>query len=160
MLPSVRIADRKQLPKSPGIYFAVNANNEVLYIGKAVNLHKRWHRHHRYIELCSIEDIRLCWIETAEIDALEEAEETLIERFSPLLNDSPIQDETFKSQAQRKSKSVTSLTYHLTLSLQEPLSGAIEVELKQIIGETCKTYGWTLHSLEVMPDHVHLVCTA
>ncbi|NJR39682.1 MAG: IS200/IS605 family transposase [Leptolyngbyaceae cyanobacterium CSU_1_4] len=36
------------------------------------------------------------------------------------------------------------------------LSGAIEVQLKQIIGETCKTYGWILHSLEVMPGHVHI----
>lgn len=36
----------------------------------------------------------------------------------------------------------------------------MEIELKQIIGETCKTYGWILHSIEVMPDHVHLFVQA
>ncbi|MCY7274261.1 MAG: IS200/IS605 family transposase [Phormidesmis sp. CAN_BIN44] len=51
------------------------------------------------------------------------------------------------------------LGYHIVFCPKyrhQVLSGAIEVELKQIIGKTCKTYGWTLHSLEVMPDHVHL----
>jgi putative transposase len=51
------------------------------------------------------------------------------------------------------------LGYHIVFCPKyrhQVLSGAIEVQLKQIIGETCKTYGWILHSLEVMPDHVHI----
>ena len=51
------------------------------------------------------------------------------------------------------------LGYHIVFCPKyrhQVLLGAIEVELKQVIGETCKTYGWTLHSLEVMPDHVHI----
>ncbi|MBE9004467.1 IS200/IS605 family transposase [Fortiea sp. LEGE XX443] len=40
------------------------------------------------------------------------------------------------------------------------LEGAVEVELKRIIGETCKTYGWILHALEIMPDHVHVFVQA
>ncbi|MBC6433708.1 IS200/IS605 family transposase [Nostoc sp. HG1] len=40
------------------------------------------------------------------------------------------------------------------------LEGAVEVELKRILGETCKTYGWILHALEIMPDHVHVFVQA
>lgn len=36
------------------------------------------------------------------------------------------------------------------------LSGAIEVELKRIIGDVCVHYGWSIQSMEVMPEHVHL----
>jgi putative transposase len=36
------------------------------------------------------------------------------------------------------------------------LTGAVEVELKHILIETCKAYGWLCHSLEVMSDHVHI----
>jgi putative transposase len=36
------------------------------------------------------------------------------------------------------------------------LSGAIEVELKRVIGETCRHYRWLIESLEIQPDHVHL----
>lgn len=55
------------------------------------------------------------------------------------------------------------LGYHLVFCPRyrhQVLSGAIEVELKQVIGETCKTYGWLLHSIKVMPDHVHLFVQA
>jgi putative transposase len=40
------------------------------------------------------------------------------------------------------------------------LVGAIEVELKRILAETCVAYDWQLHALEVMPDHVHLFVQA
>lgn len=36
------------------------------------------------------------------------------------------------------------------------LTGAVEVELKRIIAETCIHYGWLVQAIEVMPDHVHL----
>lgn len=40
------------------------------------------------------------------------------------------------------------------------LEGAIEIELKQILAETCAAYGWSLESIEVMPDHVHIFVQA
>ena len=36
------------------------------------------------------------------------------------------------------------------------LVGMVEIEVKRIIAETCSIYGWIVHSVEVMPDHVHL----
>lgn len=55
------------------------------------------------------------------------------------------------------------LGYHIVFCPKyrhQVLEGAIEIELKRIIGEVCKTYEWLLHSIEVMPDHVHLFVQA
>lgn len=40
------------------------------------------------------------------------------------------------------------------------LEGAVAVELKHILAETCVAHDWQLHTLEVMPDHVHLFVQA
>lgn len=52
-----------------------------------------------------------------------------------------------------------SLGYHIIWCPKyrhQVLKNAVEIELKRILAETCKHYGWTLHELEIMPDHVHL----
>jgi hypothetical protein len=41
-LPSFPLAERKQLPDCAAIYFAIDANNRVLYVGKAKKLVARW----------------------------------------------------------------------------------------------------------------------
>ena len=55
------------------------------------------------------------------------------------------------------------LGYHIIFCPKyrnQVLEGAIEIELKRILGETCQTYGWTLHAIEIMPDHVHVFVQA
>lgn len=55
------------------------------------------------------------------------------------------------------------LGYHIVFCPKyrhQVLEGVIEVELKRIFGEVCKTYDWLLHSVEVMPDHCHLFIQA
>ena len=34
------------------------------------------------------------------------------------------------------------------------------MELKHILMEACKAYGWLYHSLEIMPDHCHVFVKA
>lgn len=56
------------------------------------------------------------------------------------------------------STSVSKLGYHIIWcpKFRHPiLIDAVEVELKQVLAETCIAYGWVLHELEIMPDHVH-----
>ena len=56
-----------------------------------------------------------------------------------------------------------SLGYHIIFCPKyrhQVLEGAIEVELKRILVETCKAYSWLCHSLEVMPDHCHMFIQA
>ncbi len=47
-IPSLHITERSQLPARPGIYFVYTPDYQLLYIGKADNLQKRWNSHHKY----------------------------------------------------------------------------------------------------------------
>lgn len=38
----------------------------------------------------------------------------------------------------------------------EVLKDGVDIELKHILHQTAQTYDWTIHELEVMPDHVHV----
>lgn len=40
------------------------------------------------------------------------------------------------------------------------LGEAVETRLKELIAETAEEYGITVHTMEVMPDHVHLFVEA
>lgn len=56
-----------------------------------------------------------------------------------------------------------SLGYHIIWCPKyrhQVLKDIIEIELKQVLAETCAHYDWNLVSLEVMPDHVHIFVQA
>lgn len=84
VLPSVALANRKQLPKCSSIYFAI-ANGRVQYIGRAKNMRTRWAKHHRYDELSLMDAARIAYME-CPADLLDEIEEALISWFNPPLN--------------------------------------------------------------------------
>ena len=87
-LPSVPLGERTQLPDCAAIYFAIDTNNRVLYVGKAKKLVVRWKNHHRIHKLEEIDkecSVRIAWQVWNEED-LDEAERSSIKRFHPLLN--------------------------------------------------------------------------
>lgn len=59
LLPSVPLPDRDRLPQCPGIYFAIDAHDRVLYIGRAANLLGRWkgRQHHRLEQLTRMQQL-------------------------------------------------------------------------------------------------------
>jgi putative transposase len=62
-------------------------------------------------------------------------------------------------QVQKKNNSVYKLGIHLvfcTKYRKKIFSGAMEVELKHILSQTCAGYDWKVKNLEIMPDHVHM----
>lgn len=62
------------------------------------------------------------------------------------------------TQYAKNSGAVFSLKYHLVWcpKYRRPvLEGAIEKRLREVLEVRAK-HGWTIHALEVMPDHVHL----
>lgn len=82
-LPSVALADRKQLPEIPCIYFAIDGLNQVQYIGRSNNLRQRWLvQHHRQKQ---VHGCRIAYIQ-CDPTLLSEVETALIEWFQPLLN--------------------------------------------------------------------------
>lgn len=63
------------------------------------------------------------------------------------------------SQYAKNSGAVFSLKYHLVWcpKYRRPvLEGAIEKRLREVLEDVRAKHGWTIHALEVMPDHVHL----
>ena len=86
-LPSVSIENRRQLPESSCIYFAIDSQDKIQYIGMTVNVKKRWRHHHRFEELEQIGGIRIVYLEVSEPALLPAIELALIKYFSPFLND-------------------------------------------------------------------------
>lgn len=63
------------------------------------------------------------------------------------------------SQYAKNSGAVFSFKYHLVWcpKYRRPvLEGAIEKRLREVLEDVRAEHGWTIHALEVMPDHVHL----
>lgn len=92
-LPSVPLNERNQLPNCAAIYFVIDANDRVLYVGKAKNLLARWRNHHRIYKLKEIDKdypIRIAW-QAWNTEDLDEAEKSSIKRFQPLLNNTEVE---------------------------------------------------------------------
>ncbi|MFQ4140262.1 GIY-YIG nuclease family protein [Nodosilinea sp. PGN35] len=92
-LPSLPLSGRRNLPHCTAIYLAIDAQDRILYIGKARNLAARWKNHHRLYNLEELDKnspVRLAWQSWSE-DDLSEAEKALIENFHPLLNNTKIE---------------------------------------------------------------------
>lgn len=91
-LPSVPLAQRIHLPQCSGIYFVLDANDRVLYIGQATNLLTRWQGqgHHRIEQLARLNKkspVRIAWLDCSAGSNLLTAMEThYIASYNPLLN--------------------------------------------------------------------------
>ena len=58
---------------------------------------------------------------------------------------------------------VFSLKYHLVWCpkyRRQVLVAPVDARLKEVLAAVSESQGWTLHTLEVMPDHVHLFVEA
>ncbi|MDV3002448.1 MAG: UvrABC system protein C (plasmid) [Chroococcopsis gigantea SAG 12.99] len=92
-LPYVTLAERQQLPSCAAIYFAIDENDRILYVGKAKNLMTRWKNHHRLYKLQQLNQespVRLAWQVCNEED-LSEIEKRLITEYQPLLNNTQVE---------------------------------------------------------------------
>ena len=89
-LPSVSLEDKKMLPKIPGIYFAIDSQGTVQYIGRSTNIRNRWKHHEKYSRLKRLNLIKLAWLEIDNVLLLNEIEQALIDWFEPPFNVSGI----------------------------------------------------------------------
>ncbi|PSB28676.1 GIY-YIG nuclease family protein [Chlorogloea sp. CCALA 695] len=85
-LPSLPLESRRNLPEKSALYFVFDEDDEFLYIGKTVNLVKRWQGHHRLEELKQLDNnVRIAWMECDSV-IMDSSETTFITHFQPLLN--------------------------------------------------------------------------
>ena len=96
-LDSVGLNDKNLLPKYSGIYYVVNADKLVWYIGRSVNLWQRWNAeqpHHRYHQLIAISNrenkpIYIYYSKTQN-KQLYQLEKKQIYKYQPRLNNTPV----------------------------------------------------------------------
>ncbi|WP_243146794.1 GIY-YIG nuclease family protein [Scytonema sp. UIC 10036] len=85
-LPSLPLEWSKGLPECPGIYFAIDSQGTVQYIGRSNNIQHRWLQHHRKRQLEQIGGVKIAWIEVSDKTLLPVIEKALIDWFDPPLN--------------------------------------------------------------------------
>lgn len=95
-LSSLSLEERKQLPKVSGVYFAIDSLGVVQYIGRSVNINKRWKKHHKLDQLEKQPGIKIAYLQIDEISLLPKIEEALINWFQPCLNSSQICTQGYK----------------------------------------------------------------
>ncbi|CAC5340484.1 MULTISPECIES: GIY-YIG nuclease family protein [Planktothrix] len=87
---SLPLKQREQLPPQPGIYVVVDAEQEVWYVGRSININARWNGrgHHRYPQLSRTNNQRLYRIywQLFTTEQLNEKEQLYIDLFKPHLN--------------------------------------------------------------------------
>lgn len=82
-LPSLPLSRRSDLPRCSAVYFVRDGSGQVLYVGSASNLKRRWINHGqvRYItEQCVI-----AWAELPH-DQVRITESIMVQRYNPPLN--------------------------------------------------------------------------
>jgi hypothetical protein len=84
-LPSVPLNKKSQLPPEPCIYFAIDSQDVIQYIGRTVNAKARWAGHHRLFDLKLIGGVRIAYL-MLDQSLLNEVEKALINWFDPPLN--------------------------------------------------------------------------
>lgn len=85
-LPSIPFEWHNALPKCPAIYFVLQ-NEEILYIGRAADLMKRWRNHpitHQFQDKAL--SIRIAWLECSDPKLLPTIELAVIQFFQPVFN--------------------------------------------------------------------------
>lgn len=85
----------EQLPETAGIYFVVDDNKNIWYIGKAQNIKARWIGHHRYAQLNRLNQknhIKILWYRSEnDENILTELEKHFINTYHPILNKTKVE---------------------------------------------------------------------
>lgn len=82
-LPSVPFKLKLELPETPGVYFVISATDEILYIGRAKDLRRRW-GDTREIDF-DTSTARIAWLELKS-SKIQEFEKRCIRLHNPPLN--------------------------------------------------------------------------
>lgn len=85
-LPWLPLDAKSAFPQNPAIYFAIDSQGVVQYIGRSVNPRKRWANHHKYQELETIGSIKIVYLFIDSPELLPQIESALILWFNPALN--------------------------------------------------------------------------
>ncbi|MBE9016937.1 GIY-YIG nuclease family protein [Chroococcidiopsidales cyanobacterium LEGE 13417] len=94
-LPYVEFLKKERLPESAGIYFVIDGERKIWYVGKAQNLKARWKGHHRADQLQKIHKknpLKIFWHSCDRGETiLAQLETFFIEKYYPVLNQTKVE---------------------------------------------------------------------
>ncbi|TVP62250.1 MAG: GIY-YIG nuclease family protein [Nodularia sp. (in: Bacteria)] len=89
-LPSVYLLDKNLLPHCAAIYFVSDSKNQIIYIGRTVNLVQRWKDHHRFNQLKRFNrknKLHISWFTCSpDKEIISNLENEFIQLYKPPLN--------------------------------------------------------------------------
>ena len=150
-LPWLPLYEKAIFPTRSAIYFAIDNQGNVQYIGRTQNVRHRWAKHHKYDELRDIGNIKIAYLFLDAPELLLEAETALIEWFKPPLNiiDNPATHKELE-QGQPRAKDVVYVrarvpkNIHLRFKIEALKAGK---DMDKIINELIEKW-----LAEVAPD--------
>lgn len=90
MLPALPFTERAKLPNVAAIYFVLDAEHDVLYIGRAKSLCFRWQNHHRIGDFRKGINLWIAYLSVTDAALLPSIEKALIAHFDPPVNRSAV----------------------------------------------------------------------
>lgn len=92
-LPCFSLLERLVLPQTKAVYFVLNDNGEVIYIGSTTNLRKRFYKHHHEEEFLTLTQGKIAWLTLEPSIYAEDIESRCIYFFKPKWNRIPLRED-------------------------------------------------------------------
>ena len=156
-LPHVLLKSKELLPEDSGIYYVIDENELIWYIGKATNIKTRWSgkTHHRNLQLGSQKrKVFHIYFEIISPDQLTQVEKARIEEYKPQLNGSKVQTKTIRPAETLLRETLNSLSEYMIIIGIEPPRKDDPVYI-----EKCKKFGSNWRILKkVLPLPIIHLC--
>lgn len=86
-LPSLAFSEKRNLPDTPGVYFVLDDDGAILYVGAAwYSLKKRWRQHNQTRRIRQGKQVRIAYLVCEDDLYRHRAEEFAIFNLQPELN--------------------------------------------------------------------------
>lgn len=138
-LPNVPISERKSLPECMCVYFALDGDNVILYIGRTLDLRYRFRSHGKLTELIQNGCEKIAWLEIKDKRTLERTERNLIFEFKPLLN-MTWHSRAYLAASHEIKRKIIEVTTTLGITVDEFLGQAVESATARL--DTQKGFTW------------------
>lgn len=123
-LPKVSLETKELLPEYSGIYYVVDENKIVWYIGKAKNIRKRWQSkaHHRIYQLKQLKHKYFnIHYENISLSQLNLREKQQIAKYNPHLNNSPVKSKKLRPTETLLRETITTISdFAFILGVEPP----------------------------------------
>ena len=134
-LPKVGLETKELLPEHSGIYYVVDENQVLWYIGKAKNIHKRWQgkAHHRIYQLKQLKHKNFSiFYEKIDISQLDNREKQQINKYDPHLNNSPVKSKKVRPTETLLRETINKISSFAFILGVEPPRREIKDKLRSI----------------------------